>query len=273
MAEKKSALIVGCGYVGNKLKEKLESNNWIVKGIKRTNSHENGMKSIDVSRPFDLNENFDFVFYMVSADTYDYKSYYTAYEIGVENTLKALSKKSSKAKFFFVSSTRVFSENNGSVVNENSATDKNSFAKKSLCKGEDLVRSSSLDYCIVRFSGIYGHNRFRLLNEFIKGNARLKENDYLTNRIHVDDCVGSLIHLSSLELTKNLYLCTDSEPAYYNEILIWLSKFLNKENLLNKDKDKSNKIRSNKYCSNKLLIESGYLIKFPSFREGIASFI
>ncbi len=269
MTHKKSALIVGCGYVGSQLKKLLHSHNWDVTGIKR--SKENGDKttlSIDIKRKFSLKEKYDFVFYMISPNSRTEECYKEAFEKGVSNTLQALKESLQKPSFIFVSSTSLFAENSGKRVTESSAIETDSFSKKYLNIGEQLVKKSGLHFTVVRFSGIYGPNRYRLIDRLKDGTALLKKNPVISNRIHLADCAGILCHLTTLKERKTLYIASDSHPTPYNDVLIWLSKKLELDPPREEISSKSSRHMSNKICSNELLIQSGYTFIYPSFREG-----
>ena len=130
MSYERSALIVGCGYLGSHLKKKLESEKWSVHGIKRSvHKKDTNCLSIDVSEKFSLVEKYNFVFYMISPKSYKESSYQMAFEKGVSNTLMALKESDQKPCFIFISSTSLFSENSGRIVDEKSSIETNPFSK------------------------------------------------------------------------------------------------------------------------------------------------
>ena len=159
-----------------------------------------------------------------------------------------------------------------------------SFRGKRLVQAEQLVSSlsksravdpnSSIKSTVIRFSGIYGPGRNRLINQIRQGNIAPKDPVAWTNRIHSEDCAGVIVHLleqhSQGKPLGSLYLATDDEPASAHKMQNWLAGEL-ELNFSAKDKDKKNKqtgIFSNRRCSNKLLKKSGYKFLFPTFREG-----
>lgn len=265
---KKSALIVGCGYIGEQLMSHLANMGWFVHGIRRKKSDDPQMLAVDVSEHFSIDKKFDTIFYLVAADRFDPESYKKAYVTGIANTIAAVKAAGMPSRIIFVSSTSLFSENNGSTVDESSPIDQSCFSKKCLKEGESIVAKSGLPYSIVRFSGIYGPGRYRLVNLIKEGVAKLKSLPCISNRIHRDDCVGILSHLANLKTPKPIYIASDCEPTEYNEILLWLSKQLQvSEPSMEAEATYSNHM-SNKRCSNELLLASGYEFKFPSYREG-----
>ena len=270
MSSPKKALIVGYGYVGSYLSTRLQQMSWEVWSLRRTRENSNNHLSIDVTSPFSINSSFDTVFYMVSADAYTPQAYENAYVTGVRHTLQALQTRKKKPRFILVSSTSVFAENSGALVNENSPTANSIFSKDKLLQGESLVQTSGLPHSILRLSGIYGPNRCHLVQQVRSGDARLKTTPMISNRIHVKDCAGILYHLATLEQVEALYIGTDCEPTPYNEVLQWLGTKL-KRPLSMEDQASQSTHMSNKRCSNQKICRSGYHFYYPSFREGFMS--
>lgn len=166
----------------------------------------------------------------------------------------------------FVSSTSVYAQNNGEWVDENSAATPESFAGRRLLEAEQLWRDSVLNTCIVRFSGIYGPGRNHLINRVKSGWAG---GEQYTNRIHADDCAGVLLHLCQQHAAgvslPGVLLASDSEPVPGWQVSQWLARRMN---LAPSDNTAMVNRAGNKRCSNKLLLAIGYVLKYPSYREG-----
>lgn len=268
MSQRKQALIVGCGYVGSNLYHRLIARGWHVDGIRRTRHETDRYLCLDVQQEFDLEKKYDVVFYLVAAKKFDPAAYHSAYTLGVANTLAALRKSGQNPRFVFASSTSLFSENHGGVVTEESAVSTEVFSKYYLKCGESLVAESGLSFSILRFSGIYGPARMRLIEDLKQGAARLKKFACTSNRIHVEDCVGICMHVAELDAVQPLYIASDCEPVPYNELLLWLSARLEVAPPLEDMLETKSVHRSHKRCSNELLRKSGYKFKFPTYREG-----
>lgn len=267
---KKKALIVGCGYVGSYLRKILQQYDWHVVGISRSGNVNCDELKIDVSNSFSLHiSSYDVVFYLVSADAYTSAAYEAAYLRGVTNTLQALAKTKQRPRFVFVSSTSLFAEVQGNLVDESSPISTTLFSKQFLNAGEQLVWKSGLTSIVVRFSGIYGPGRSRLVQQVKDGTAYLKKMPCISNRIHLEDCAGILYHVATTENPFPLYIGSDSEPTPYNEVLIWLANRLGLPAPKTEAASKISTHLSNKRCSNNLLIDSGYCFRFPNFREGL----
>ena len=132
---------------------------------------------------------------------------------------------------------------------------------------------------MVRFSGIYGPGRNRLIHQIKQGKIAAKEPTVWTNRIHSEDCARVIVHLlkryAQNKPLESLYLATDDEPVSAHEMQHWLAKQMG-VCIVGDSDDKKNRQSaglSNRRCSNKLLTKTGYQLAVPSFREGYLSLL
>ena len=137
-----------------------------------------------------------------------------------------------------------------------------------------LLRTAPAPSVVVRFAGIYGPERQRLLTSVQNGTASLGTRPHLTNRIHRDDCAGFLLHLLQLESPEPLYIGVDDEPCEMSVVLTWLAETLGAPRPGASEAGGSGRERGgNKRCSNQRLRQSGYQLAYPSFREGYGALI
>ena len=155
-------------------------------------------------------------------------------------------------------------------MDEESTTRPGRFSGRYMLEGEGLVRNCQSEAVIVRFGGIYGPGRNRLI-ELVRSGARCQDEPaYYTNRIHRDDCVGVLMHLLDMDSPERIYLGVDSYPAPQCEVMLWLSKQLG---VSAPSRQRSPGSGSGKRCNNRRLQASGYRLLYPSYREGYAAVI
>src|SRR5258705_9888811 len=115
-------LVVGCGYVGNPLAERLASEGHDVVGVgrKATVSDPNfALLACDVSQSKDVSRlprEFDWVINTVSSTKGGVDEYRAVYLQGTKNLLHHLQ----FSKYIFTSSTSVYAQTDGSVVTESS---------------------------------------------------------------------------------------------------------------------------------------------------------
>ena len=120
---------------------------------------------------------------------------------------------------------------------------------------------------MVRFAGIYGPGRTRLIERVRAGDPCSAA---YANRIHRDDCAGVLRHLLRLERPLPLYLAADGEPATQCAVMTWMAERLGLPAPPSADAGDGN---LGKRCRNARLAASGYEFEYPSFREGYGAII
>ncbi|WP_460241586.1 sugar nucleotide-binding protein [Aurantivibrio infirmus] len=287
-------LLLGCGDIAIRLSKALSSEDIQCFGMRRDITklpeHITGIEQ-DFSSPQGLttqiNQGFDIVVMtLVPADRSE-SAYHQIYVDGLERIMTAMEEATYLPKLvIFVSSTSVYAQNHGEWVSEQSPTEPTRYSGQAIASAEARISRSTLPSCVVRFSGIYGPGRRRLIQQVIDGDRGEKDLGY-SNRIHADDCAGVLAHLikrhTKCEPLEKLYLATDSEPVKLKEVKQWLANVMglnsppvNSKSKLASDQKSypqnknnfDNSYRNNKRCSNKQLLNSGYQFRYPTFREG-----
>lgn len=273
-------LIVGCGDVGGTLGLLLAAQHHEVWGLRR---HAEAIPSslhplqADVTRPETMDilpKTMDYVVYAAAAQGFSDAAYRAAYVDGVRNVLKALSSaRQSLKRFIFTSSTGVYGQRDGAWVDERSETSPNGFSGWRMLEAERLVLSGNVAGTVVRFGGIYGPGRHRLIDRVRSGAPCVMEPPLFTNRIHRDDCAGVLRHLLLLEHPDSIYVAVDDEPAEECAVMDWIAQRLGLP--LPQRKRATGLVESprpaNKRCSNARLKATGYRFQYPTFREGYAA--
>jgi len=271
-------LIAGCGYVGSALGAELAAESHEAWGLARSPaSLPEGVRPIaaDLADATSLEEippGLDAVFYMAAPGGSDDERYRATYVLGLANLIEALLRqRQSPARFFFVSSTAVYAQADGGWVDESSPALPDHFSGRRLLEGEDTLRASPFEGTVVRFGGIYGPGRTRLLQSVREGGAVFRESPpQWTNRIHRDDCAGILKHLLAVANPAELYVGVDCEPARMEDVQRWLAAELDAPSprAASGDETAARTSRSNKRCRNDRLLASGYTFRYPSYREG-----
>lgn len=268
-------LIAGCGYVGTSLAKGLARDGDTVFALRRGPSDLGGDVTtlradlLDSSALEAIPETVDAVVYTVSAEAPDEESYKVAYVEGVRALQRIFSvRREPSPRFLFASSTSVYGQSKGEWINEESVTLPESFRGRIILEGEKAALGFSDEVCAVRFGGIYGPGRTRLLKELQAGTLQLpRQRPYFTNRIHREDAAGVLRHLLRLESVPSKLLAVDSEPADLHEIAEWVSRRTDQPSPF-VGMEGWKRGLGHKRCSNSLLRSLGYQLRFPSFREG-----
>ena len=272
-------LIAGCGYVGSALGTELVADGHEVFGLRRrVASLPEGVHPVeaDLNLPASLSslpEGLDYVVYMAGPAGRDDALYKAAYVDGLRNLLEVLEARSeSPRRIIFVSSTAVYGQSRGEWVDESSLAEPLQFSRRRLREAETLLLGSGFAGTVLRFGGIYGPRRTRLIERVRTGSATYSSGrPHYTNRIHRDDCAGVLRHLVGHPTPEKLYLGVDSDPAEEAVVLRWLAGTLGAPPP--RPAPPGPGVRSSKRCRNDLLLASGYEFRYPSFRDGYAELL
>ena len=267
-------LIAGCGDLGTELGRLLAEQGHTVFGLRR--NPPSGTSPIQWFRAdltvtetlTDLPGDLDLVFYLATPGAYEDEAYRRAYVQGLSNVLARLSATPPR-RVIFVSSTAVYGQDDGSWVDESSPTRPTKFSGRRVLEAEEVLRASPIPGTVVRFGGIYGPGRTRMLRKVRAGDPVMDDPPWYTNRIHREDCVGVLEHVAGLAAPDDLYLAVDNAPCTQAELTDWLCDELG----LPRPPRTSGGVKSNKRCRNDRLRASGYRFRYPTYREGYRALI
>src|SRR5262249_48067707 len=155
---------------------------------------------------------------------------------------------------------------------EGSPADPKHYSGTRLLEGEHLVLHSRFSATVVRFSGIYGPGRTRIVDSVRRGDVAIPEGPPVySNRIHRDDCAGVLEHLVFPPRPEPLYLASDHEPTDAATLYGWLGAELGvSPPRTERAADAGHRYgrTSNKRVRNVRLLASGYRFRYPTFRDG-----
>ena len=277
MDNKLRVALIGCGDIGQRLSQELSSQRYTFLGLRRT-LPEVADAAIDwVQADYLKPETLsvlkeyrpDYILITLKPTEYTELGYQQGYEQGARNIAAALHGLSPK-RIFYVSSTRVYAETAGAWVTEDSPLAQQGFAALSLIAAEQTMVTTGLPLTIVRFAGIYDGRAQFYLKRLKQGLWSAPQPEVFTNRIHRDDCAGFLAHLISLsendEILAPVYNGSDGAPSTRYEIerhLAGRDGMKPPETLL-----PNSASEQHKRIDNRLLIASGYHLKFPSYLDG-----
>jgi nucleoside-diphosphate-sugar epimerase len=177
-------------------------------------------------------------------------------------------------RLFWVSSTSVYGQDDGSIVDEHSAAAPTSATAQVLLASEALAQTAPWPTTVVRCSGLYGPGRVRLLRWVEEGRAVQAEPPSWTNRLHVDDAASILTFLIVRSLAgmtvQDLYIATDPASTPQHEVLDWIADTMKVSRVSHEARQGG---RSNKRLSSERLARLGYVWEHPDFRSGYRSVI
>jgi nucleoside-diphosphate-sugar epimerase len=197
---------------------------------------------------------------------------------GLGNLLEALGKPGRAShpppRVVLLSSTSVYGQTAGDRVDESSPTKPIDYRGRTVLRGEETLLASGFPAISLRLGGLYGPGRESLIEAVREGRATLSPAPArFTNRIHLDDAVGAIVHLLDLPAADvaRVYVGVDEDPADRNDVLRWLAGRLGVAVGEAPSGDRSrgdSRGETNKRCSSLRLRESGYRFRYPTYREG-----
>lgn len=266
-------LIAGCGDVGNVLATTLMRDGHLVYGLKRdTSTLPEGTRPVradllDPATLTNLPSHIDRLVYMPTPASRDQAGYEAIFIRGWSNLWASLAMQ--PARCLLVSSTAVYGESGGAVVNEETEPRPTRFNGRVLLDMERLARQCAEHLVVARISGIYGPGRDRLIR--LAASSGLEVQQFppeFTNRIHLDDAAAALRHLLEIDRPDDLYLVTDDLPAPRYDVLSWLAKTQGHEPPKGLVVENA---AQGKRVSNRKLRESGFSLTYPDYRSGYTS--
>lgn len=266
-------LIAGCGDVGSALATALLQEGHIVYGLKRdTSTLPDGVQPIraDLLSPatlVGLPADIDSLVFMPTPASRDQAGYEAIFIQGWKNLWAGL--KQAPARVLLVSSTAVYGEDQGGIVDEETPPGPTAFNGRILLEMEQLASRCTENLVVVRISGIYGPGRERLIRLAASDGLEVQQTPpYFTNRIHRDDAAAALKHLLTIEKPERLYLATDDQPAPRYDVIEWLAKMqgnASPKGLVDENASQGKRV------SNQKLRDSGLNLTYPDYQAGYAA--
>lgn len=268
-------LIAGCGDVGTVLATSLLLDGHVVYGLKRdTSSLPDGIIPIqaDLTNPDTLKQlpaDIDRLVFLPTPARRDQAAYEAIFIQGWNNVWAGLRQQPERS--LVVSSTAVYGESGGGIVDERTDPRPTGFNGKVLLEMEQVAASCTDNLVIVRFSGIYGPGRERLIRMAASEGLEIQQTPaYFTNRIHRDDAAAVLKHLLQVDDPQALYVATDDLPAPRYEVLEWLAGVQGAEApkaIIDEQSGRGKRI------NNQRLRDSGFKLSYPDYRAGYGAVI
>ena len=279
----KRILIAGCGYVGLALGSQLLRQGHEVWGLRRSSQANSELKAAgivplngDITVPQSLPRpavRFDWVVNCVSASGGGVEQYRQTYLQGAGNLLNWLTA-APPEQLVYTSSTSVYGQTDGRIVEETSSTHPVSSTGPILLETEQLLlRQTNIPALVLRVAAIYGPGRAYWLEQFQAGLARLEEEGLrVLNMIHRDDVAGAVISALMRGKPGQIYNAVDDEPVRQADLLAWLSERLGRvlppPGAAGDMRSSKRGVTCKRVSNRRLKEELGYHFRFPTFRQG-----
>lgn len=270
-------LIAGCGYLGLHLARRWADRSGTIYGLRRSVGElPAGIEPLahDLTQgPPELPADIELAVFSAAPGGRDPQTYRATYVEGLANLLESLENAATPPRrVLFTGSTAVYAQSRGEWVDELSPADGAGEAGALLLEAEARLTASPIESVALRLGGLYGPGRTRLIESVLDGVELQPEPPRYTNRIHVEDAAGALVHLLDAERVESLYNLVDTAPAPEEEVLRWLARRLDAPTprwISNAPPPR----RGNKRVDSARLRTSGWQLEFPSFREGYENMI
>lgn len=266
-------LILGCGYLGRRVARLWMAGGNRVAALTRRNGDDLRAVSIDpvcgdVLEPDSLRglPEAATVLYAVGIDRNAGRSMREVYVHGLGNVLDALKP---CRRLIYVSSTSVYGQSDGGLVDERSLTEPLEESGRIVREAEQLLRRKHPDAIVLRFAGIYGPDRLlRRRAQLQSGEPIAGDPERWLNLIHVDDGARAILAAESRGQPGETYNIVDDEPAPRRAFYTRLAELTGSPapRFDGRPEERSN----NRQVSNaKAKGALGWSPCFPSFREGL----
>jgi nucleoside-diphosphate-sugar epimerase len=276
-------LIAGCGYIGEAAADQFYAHGWEVEGW--TASAESAAKlskrpyrarAVDVTNSTAVASaaaEFGVVVHCVSSRGGDEEQYRRLYLEGAKNLLAAFP----GANFVFTSSTSVYPQTDGGLVDEKSPAEPPHAKGQILRQTEELIRAAG--GIVLRLGGIHGPGRSALLTKFLRGEATTGAPDRFINHVHRDDVVNALLLLAQRreEHRGEIFNVVGDQPIKVDEAYDWLASRLKRPRApfpsATWERGIGSRGESNKAVSNQKLRALGWTPRYPTFEAAMSESI
>ena len=284
-------LIIGCGYLGQRVAERWKSAGddvWVLtrSAARAEELEKQGLLPVvgDVALPESLTKlpDVDTVLWAVGWDRSSGLSQRDVYVGGLQNVLQQIAGRCSR--LITISSTSVNGQSDGEWIDESSPCQPLQPNGQTCLEAENMVRGwqSGSDRpsvaTVLRLSGIYGPGRLLSRAAALQNGEPLAGNpDAWLNLIHVDDAAAVVVKCAAHQELPPLLLVSDNEPVLRREYYSALAELVGAPPPRFADEDTSTSIASgtrtvglNKRCRNALARETlDWTPRFPTYREGL----
>lgn len=234
-----STLIVGCGYLGERVGEALSRRGERIFGTVRSASRAAEVERLGIepviADVLDLGSlsalpEAGRVFYSVGFDRTSGPTMRSVYIDGLQNVLDRLSRQASR--FVYASSTGVYGQTAGEWVDEESPAAPAHESGKICLEAEGRIRAwansgdGSVRAIILRFAGLYGPGRVVRRSTVERGEPISGDPSKYLNLIHIDDAAEAAIAALETSASASLYVIADDRPVTRREYYSYIAGLL-----------------------------------------------
>jgi nucleoside-diphosphate-sugar epimerase len=266
-------LIAGCGYVGEAAADLFHGQGWEVEGwtgsgqsAARLANRPYPVRAVDITELEAVSASpreFDVVVQCVSTSGGDVEDYRRLYLGGARTLIHRFP----SSRFIFTSSTSVYGQTNGTVVDETSPAEPSHEKGKILRETEELILATG--GIVARLGGIHGPGRSYFLTRFLEGKAVIDPTGQrFINQVHRDDIASALLLLAEQRdaCRGEIFNVVGDRPIAASDAYEWLGVRLGRPlPPLTSAAVPTKRGKSNKQVSNAKLRTLGWEPRYPIF--------
>jgi nucleoside-diphosphate-sugar epimerase len=228
--------VLGCGYVGAEFARQARAAGHDVLGVVRSIDSRDRLRAEGLAaEAFDLFAGdwsalpaaFDVVVYAASTGGGGPEAYALAYDVGVKRAL-AWAAAVGAQTFVFTSSTGVYRQDDGRIVDEESVVGGAPTADAILGGERAVLNSGFAKARVLRFGGLYGPGRHHMVDQLRRGDNVIGGRvDHYINYLHRDDAASALLAaLVAGPDGARVYNVGDGCPVTKEALARWIAKRL-----------------------------------------------
>lgn len=280
--------ILGCGYTGAVIAQRLAFDGRPVMGTTRSQEQANVIRTrgavpviVDLPDLEPLKRHAGSVAGVICLVPPSMQGRGETYADWTGALLEFFATRSDIKAFVYVSSTSVYGDAGGEVVTERSECRPDSPRGRARREIEQQVAASTLPTLVVRPSGIYGPGRSQAHRLARRAYRLVGQGDALTNRIHVRDLASITIAALDRGHPGETYLASDQLPASQHEVVDFCMRSygLPEPNRLSLAEARirmtPNVFKmvtgSKRLDASWTLARLGVTLRFPTYKEGLAA--
>ena len=288
MTAKRSTLIFGCGYLGERVGKLLLAQGDRVYGTTRGAGRAETLASfgiepfiVDVTEPDTWRDwpiRPDRVLYCVGFDRRAGHSIRQVYVDGLRRALGWLGREHPDCPLVYASSTGVYGGDDGAWVDESTPADPQTESGRACRDAEREVTGLTRGSIILRYAGLYGPDRIMRRESLLRGEPVVGNPNKYLNFIQIDDAAA--VAVAALDAARadrhELFLAADGNPVVRSQFYAAVAELLHAppprfEPAL-PGSPAALREESNKRISNRKMLERwGNILQHPDIRSGLAA--
>jgi nucleoside-diphosphate-sugar epimerase len=222
-------LVVGCGYLGERVARRWAGDGARVLGVTRREARGRELATVGVdpivadvtdagaTQWLEELPPLDTVFWAVGFDRAAGRTHRDVHVGGLGRLLDALARGAAagiRPRVILSSSTGVWGDEAGDEVDEGTPPNPSREAGAVLVEAEQLLRSHPAGPGVaLRFAGLYGPGRMPRLDDLRAGRPLAADPDTWLNLIHVDDAARIVCAVAAAPAPQPLYVVSDGRPV------------------------------------------------------------